>query len=102
MYYDQVKKRWVLRGKIYDDEPTPQPIETIKEPTSLPKPSVAIPPKISLKPTINNQIKSDNSSKPEKNKISNPFASKKETPTTNKPSNQPNLQNRYVNTIFDN
>jgi hypothetical protein len=105
IYYDSVKKRWVLRGKIYDDD------DGNKAPVNKEEKKVVIPPKPIVKPPrLNNpitpkveQVVEDKpkDAEPQGAKINNPFAVNKppvKKDNIQKP-NKPSLANRYSSIV---
>jgi hypothetical protein len=120
-YYDSEKKRWVLRGKIFDDESPGQSPNTLNkendetnktglETPSQVRASILPPPKSKILSTTgiqtpskdhNNQEKSE---KPEISnfnsssyKITNPFSNSNSSKPIVKAPPKPNLTNRYAN-----
>ena len=125
MFYDAQKKRWVLRGKIYEDD---KPRSSIQEPVREAKPNIKNnydssatknppskttyipPPKVKLTGSSitqsnqqNNPPKSEESNTTNistPSKIANPFAANKPgSKLLVKPPQKPNLTNRYTSLV---
>jgi hypothetical protein len=119
-YYDSEKKRWVLRGKIFDDESPGQSRNTVNNEndetniTGLEMPSQVRacnlpPPKSKILSTpgiltpMKDQNKQEKSDKPEisnfnssSSKITNPFSNPNSSKPIVKAPLKPNLTNRYT------
>jgi hypothetical protein len=106
IYYDSVKKRWVLRGKIYDDEDeglTNEQSSPEKKVVNPPKP-IAKPPKVNTYAPPKVNPPSDIIQPKEEikgNKINNPFETSKSTVKrdTVPKQNKPSLANRYSSIV---
>ncbi len=128
MYFDAQKKRWVLRGQIYDDdnktsqgsvnqegkELPPPGLKQVNPSQTVNKPVCILPPKMSAKPTTSSSgtvftPQASQQSQPVKEKssstITNPFAVIKPAtgiqtkPQLAKPPQKPNLTSRYTSII---
>jgi hypothetical protein len=117
IYYDSVKKRWVLRGKIYDDEDDNTTTDNSQSNSTasiskVEKKEVVNPPKPLVKPPkLTANVAPPKINKPQEgtqgivndenkiNKISNPFAASTKKENIPKPTAKPNLANRYSSII---
>ena len=117
IYYDEVKKRWVLRGKIYDDDGcTNSTSNNNLQNTAQVKSAIVLPPKMNkppkFTPTANNPqvtVAAENPKKeiqehtnPAKKTVSDPFSIKQDKLVTlSTKQSKPNITSRYTS-ILDN